>query len=469
VQFDLRRVAETLNRAALETRPRSHWRYYELLPVDNEWIRDHANTSALGTVGWTPMIEAPRLALALGIRRLRLKDDGRNPSGSFKDRPSSLAVGLAMCHLTRSALNPPPYAPVWRYRPEKDLGKIAERLDDWAAEASGGIAPPRGSSAIACASTGNAASSLACAAASMGMVCYIFVSKICPDGKLAQLLAYGATVFKVMDTYAAAYELCNQACARFGWYNRNCAINPYLVEGKKTGGLEVAEQCADDPPDWVAASVGDGCSIAGIHKGLVEMKTIGVIDWSAKLLGVQAAGVAPVVEVWHRFETGGTGGKVTGYKPVPQQGDTGWKPVPQQDSGSKPVPQRDTGWKPVPHKQGTTYADSINCPVPRNLRKAVNAVRDSGGAYVAVADEQIMEAVRVTGRLTGVFAEPAAAATVAGVAEARRRGSIGADADVVAMITGNGLKDVVGAMKAVGKAHEIAADLGAVERVVNSE
>jgi len=280
-----------------------------------------------------------------------------------------------------------------------------------------------GAKSIACASTGNAASSLGRAAASAGMACYIFVPKSCPDGKLAQLLAYGACVFKVMGTYAEAYELCNQACREFGWYNRNCAINPYLVEGKKTGGLEVAEQCADDPPDWVAASVGDGCSIAGVAKGLGEMKAIGVVGWSARMLGVQAAGVAPVVEA---IRTG------------------------RLDRGGG----------------GTTYADSINCPVPRNWRKAVNAVRDSGGAYVTVSDEQIMEAVRATGRLTGVFAEPAAAASVAGIAEARRRGLLNEKSSAVAMITGNGLKDIVGAIRAVGGPNEIRPELGEVRRVV---
>src|SRR5881398_2422620 len=120
-----------------------------------------------------------------------------------------------------------------------------------------------------------------------GLPCYIFVAKFVPQGKLAQLLAYGATVFRVQGTYGEAYELCNQACEKFGWYNRNAAINPYLVEGKKTGGLEVAEQCADDPPDWIAANVGDGCSIAGMYKGIAEMKAIGVTNWSAKMLGVQ--------------------------------------------------------------------------------------------------------------------------------------------------------------------------------------
>ncbi|TWT44037.1 Threonine synthase [Phycisphaerae bacterium RAS1] len=373
VQFDLPRARATLTRASLAQRERSHWRYRELLPID-------AKSFVPASVGWTPLIEAPRLAKALGVRRVRLKDEGRNPTGSFKDRPSSVAVNHALA---------------------------------------------RGAATVACASTGNAASSLAGCAAAAGLACNIFVSKLVPDAKLAQLLAYGARVFKVMGSYADAYELCSRACARYGWYNRNAAVNPWLVEGKKTGGLEVAEQCADDPPDWVACSVGDGCSIAGVHKGLAQMREIGVIDWRTRMLGVQAERAAPILRASRegRLDRSGTGG---------------------------------------------TYADSIDVPVPRNWRKAVNAVRESGGAFVAVSDEKIMEAVRLTGALTGVFAEPAAGAAAAGVSEARRHGVLSETSDVVVMITGNGLKDVAGALRAVGKPHEIPPEFDAVVRVVEA-
>jgi threonine synthase len=382
VQYDLAAARRTLTRAVLASRPFSHWRYAELLPLDGP------PPAALQNIGWSPIIEAPRLATALGVGRIRLKDEGRSASASFKDRASSVGVAHAI-----------------------QLGK----------------------NEIGCASTGNAASSLAHCAAAVGLRCNIFVPQSVPEGKLAQLLAYGARVFKVMGSYAQAYELCTQACAKFGWYNRNCAINPYLVEGKKTGGMEVAEQCADDPPEWVAVSVGDGCTIAGIYKGIAQMKAVGIIGWNAKMLGVQAAGVAPIAEVCRRVAEGAAIEKIT----------------------LKDLKSRDT-----------TYADSINCPVPRNWRKAVNAIRESGGACVTVSDEQIMEAVRVTGRESGVFAEPAAAAAVAGIAEARRTGILNENSNVVAMITGNGLKDIAGALRAVGKPHEVKAELGEIERVL---
>jgi len=385
VQYDLDRAAETLTRRSLTQRTRSHWRYRELLPLDDEFCPTD------GVVGWTPLIEAPRLAKALGVARVRLKDDGRNPSGSFKDRASSVGVAHA-----------------------RQLGFTQ----------------------IACASTGNAASSLAYCAAAAGLQANIFVSEIIPAGKLAQLLAYGARVFKIRGTYADAYELCTKTCEHFGWYNRNCAINPYLVEGKKTGGLEIAEQCADDPPDWVVCSVGDGCSIAGVHKGLMQMKSVGIIAWQTHMLGVQAAGVAPIAHVWDRFLTG-------------------------QDDLRHGLP---------PSSQyHDTYADSINVPAPRNWRKALSAVKQSDGTFVTVADEQIRQAVRDTGRLTGIFAEPAAAAAVAGIAEARWQGRIDSQASVVAVITGNGLKDIDGAMQAVGKPHEIPAELDHVMRIVETQ
>ncbi|UCG17741.1 MAG: threonine synthase [Phycisphaerales bacterium] len=375
VWFDLDRAARTLTRESLAKRPRAHWRYRELLPLDDT---DHPVVTG---VGWTPMIEVPRLAEALEIGRLRLKDEGRSGSGSFKDRASSIGVARAMQERATS---------------------------------------------VACASTGNAASSLAYCTAVAGLRAEIFVPHNVPEGKLAQLLAYGARVFRVGGSYAQAYDLCTRACDRFGWYNRNCAVNPYLVEGKKTGGLEVAEQCADDPPDWVVCSVGDGCSIAGVYKGLAQMEAIGIVAWRTRMLGVQAEGAAPIAAAWRTGEF-------------------------------------------VRSADGDTYADSINVPVPRNWNKALRAVRDSDGAYVTVTDAEIMAAVRLTGRLAGVFAEPAAAAAVAGIAAARRQGIVDNRSDVVAMITGNGLKDTTGALRAVPGPHDVPPDLDRVVHIVEHD
>ena len=328
-------------------------------------------------VGDTPLVEAPRLAKALGLDRLRLKDDGRNPSGSFKDRASWVGAALA-----------------------------------------------RGRTA-ACASTGNAASSLAAMTAALGSPSVIFVPRRAPAPKLAQLKVFGATVFRVDGTYDEAYDLCTQAIARLGWYDRNAAVNPYLVEGKKTCGLELGEALGlpDEDADWVAVSVGDGCTITAIWKGLREMYALGLLSRLPKLLGVQAAGSPAIFREWM---------------------DGG-------DDGPARAPSASTA---------ETVADSICVGVPRNWRRAVRAVDESGGRMVLVSDGEIDAALRSTARLGGVYGEPAAAAAVAGLSRAVKEGHVTGSA--VAVITGSGLKDVAGAQRAGGEPIDVPPELGAV-------
>lgn len=369
VEYDLDRVARSLTRDALAGRPRDHWRFQELIPVV-------PGTRPPLHVGWTPVYDAPRLAQAAGLRTVRLKDDGRNPTASFKDRASSVGVAKAL---------------------------------------------EAGARTIACASTGNAASSLAGMAASVGLKSVIFVPERAPEPKVTQLLIFGANVVKVKANYDETWELCQKACARWGWYNRNCAVNPYLVEGKKTAGLEIAEQCAGDLPDWVVFSVGDGCTLAGAWKGLREMRQIGLIDRAPRMLGVQAEGAQPVVQAFRRKAA---------LVPGPAQ----------------------------------TLADSICVGHPRNWRKAVKAVEDSHGAMIAVSDAEILEAMRLCARLGGVFGEPAGVASLAGIVRARQEGILAAGDSVLAVITGNGLKDVRSAMEATGPAMMCEPDLSALER-----
>ena len=365
VQFDYPAIARRLTRRRLAGRfDQSHWRYRELLPIGAD-----APLPALA-VGWTPLTPAAPLARHLGVRTLFLKDDGRNATGSLKDRASSVGVVKA----------------------REKRRKI-----------------------IACASTGNAASSCAGMAASMGMRSVIFVPERAPEPKVTQLLIFGATVFRVRGSYEQAFQLCQQACERWGWYNRNSGINPYLVEGKKTVGLEIGEQLGWQPSDWVAVSVGDGCTIAGVWKAFREMKILGLTERAPRILGVQAEGAAPITTA---FRTG--------------------EPM-------RPI---------EPH----TLADSIAVGVPRNWKKAVLAVAESGGAMINASDEEILDAMRSTGRLTGVFAEPAAAPAVAGLRRALVEGTVGHRASVVAVITGNGLKDVQSARSAVTQPFDIAPD-----------
>jgi len=260
-------------------------------------------------------------------------------------------------------------------------------------------------------------------AASIGIRSVIFVPERAPEPKVTQLLIFGATVLRVLGSYEQAFQLCQKSCQRWGWYNRNSAINPYLVEGKKTAGLEIGEQLAWQAPDWVAVSVGDGCTIAGVWKGFRELRTLGLMDRAPRILGVQAAGAAPVTAC---FESGGP------LEPV------------------------------EPH----TIADSIAVGVPRNWKKAVMAVKEAGGAMINVSDDEILDAMRYTGRLAGIFAEPAAATAVAGLRRAVEEGIVGRRVTAVALITGNGLKDVQSALAAVGPPFEVSPDGSELEEIL---
>lgn len=372
VEYDYEAVQSRLTRATLRERPHDLWRYRELLPITNDATLPHLHT------GWTPIYNTPRLAQALGVREVFVKDEGRNPTGSFKDRASAIAVIKARAF---------------------------------------------GFQTVACASTGNAASSLAGMAAALGMPSYIFVPEHAPEAKIAQLLIFGAHVLKVRGSYDEAYELCSEACARYGWYNRNCAINAYLIEGKKTAGLEIAEQMAEHMPDWLVFAVGDGCTIAGVWKGLREMQRLGFIDRLPRLLGVQAEGAAPLVIAF------------------------------QTEQAPLQIAAR-------------TVADSICVGKPRNWRKATKAVRDSNGTMLAVRDEDILTALRLLAREAAVFGEPAGAAALAGLQKALQLGVIEKSARVLIAITGNGLKDVPSAMRAVAAPPVIAPKLESLAEVL---
>ena len=372
VRYDYERAARTLNPGSLAGRALDHWRYAELLPVSSTAAKPRLQ------IGWTPVYEVPRLAREVGAGRLFLKDDGRNPTNSFKDRASSVAVMKAQ---------------------------------------------EFGARTVACASTGNAASSLAGLSASVGIRSVIFLPEHAPEPKITQLLVFGATVVKVRGTYEEAIDLCRSACEKFGWYNRNSGTNPFCVEGKKTAGLEIAEQFGPSVPDWVVVSVGDGCTIGGIGKGLDEMHRLGLIPRVPRLLGVQAECARPIVDAF--------------------------------ESGSDLVPTA-----------ADTIADSIAVGTPRNWRRALARIKESGGSMIAVPDREILDAIRITARLGGVFGEPAGVAGVAGLRRGRDSGLIGSDESVLVVITGNGLKDIDSARRAAGEPISIAPDISALEHAL---
>ena len=334
------------------------WRYMEFLPVDGIGSRPRLR------VGGSPLYRADRLAKTLGVKTLYIKDDGQNPTASLKDRASAMAVVKA-----------------------EEAGKEI----------------------IACSSTGNAASSLAGNAAAAGHQTFIFVPARAPKGKVAQLMMFGAHVISVEGSYEDTFRLSAEAIDRWGWYNRNAAINPYLMEGKKTVSLEIAEQLGFRMPDYVAVSVGDGCTIAGVWKGFRDLYEAGFIDRLPRLISVQAEGCCPI---------------------------------------NTAAAAHTMKWKP---QEENTIADSIAVGVPRNPVKALRAIEESHGVAVNVSDEEILAAMRLLGREAGVFAEPAGAAGTAGVKKALETGLIGKDAEVVSLVTGNGLKDVNNAIRAAGE------------------
>lgn len=357
IVYDYGYIKASLTKEILASRrDNSMWRYRELLPIE-----ETTQPTPL-RVGWSPLYQADALAEQLGISRLYIKDDGINPTASLKDRASAMAVAKA-----REA----------------------------------------GAKVIACSSTGNAASSLAGNAAAAGLKTYIFVPSRAPKGKVAQLMTFGATVISVQGSYEETFELSKQAIERWGWYNRNAAINPYLSEGKKTVALEIMEQLDWLVPDYIAISVGDGCTIAGLWKGLKDLYAIGFIDRLPRLISAQAEGCCPLNRA---VETG-------------------------------------EPWRPM---EENTLADSIAVGVPRNADKALMAIQESKGLTVNVTDQEIMAAQRLLGRTCGVFGEPAGTAGTAGLKKLIEQGRIPPDATAVSVVTGNGLKDVANAIAACG-------------------
>nr|MBC7244264.1 threonine synthase [Chloroflexota bacterium] len=376
VVYDYRLIGQRMSKAHLaDNRDYSIWRYADLLPIaDRQWIPNLQ-------VGWTPLYYVPRLGAQMGLMHLYIKDDGRNPTASFKDRASAIGIAKAREH-------------------GKDI--------------------------MTAASTGNAASSLAGLAASVGLTTYIFVPERAPQAKVAQLLVFGANVIMVRGTYDEAFDLCLQASARYGWYSRNTAYNPYLSEGKKTAALEICEQLGWQPPDKIFVSVGDGCIIGGLWKGLRDLYALGFIERLPQLIGVQAEGSAVLVKAW-------------------QEGTETITPI-------------------VPN----TIADSISVGVPRDAIKALRAVRQTGGQFVAVSDEEILEAIRILGKGAGIFAEPAGATGFAGLRKMLQQGQINPEERIVVLVTGNGLKDVQSAIQAVGKPYVIEPTMEALHKLMSS-
>ncbi|MBN2540857.1 MAG: threonine synthase [Bacilli bacterium] len=366
IEFDYDEIKKVVNKEYFQNnRQQNIWRYLPFLTVEKTY------TNETLSVGWTPLYLAKNLGKKYKTNQLYIKDDGLNPTQSLKDRASIIACVKA-----------------------KELGLET----------------------ISCSSTGNAASSLAGNAAKMGLKTVIFVPERAPLGKLLQLKMYGATLIKVKGDYKATFNLSKAAIDHYGWYNRNAAINPHLVEGKKTVALEIAEQLEFKPTDWVIVSVGDGCTVGGVYKGFYDLYKVGMIARIPKILGIQSEGCSPFVDAFcdhHALE----------------------------------------------EAEENTIADSIAVGIPRNPVKGMNAIRKSKGTYLKVSDNSILDAMKELASSEGIFAEPAAAASVSGYIKARKENIIKDKESVTIIITGNGLKDQASAMKTIKDWVELKPDL----------
>ncbi len=287
-----------------------------------------------------------------------------------------------------------------------------------------------GAEVIVTASTGNAGAALAGMAAAVGHQSVIFAPKTAPPAKIAQLLIYGSRVILVDDNYDAAYQLSLQATEAFGWYNRNTGYNPFTTEGKKTAAFEIWETVIDqndlDRPLSVFVSVGDGNIISGLHKGFKDLHEIGLLGQMPRIFGCQSTGSAAIANAYQR------------------------------------------GTEDIQPVSADTLADSISVNLPSDGLRALRAATETDGAYIAVEDQAILQAVADLGKV-GIFAEPAGSTSYAGLKKARQEGLVGADDPVLVLNTGSGLKDVKAAREAAGEAPVIKPDLDEVKALFNEK
>jgi threonine synthase len=276
---------------------------------------------------------------------------------------------------------------------------------------------------VVTASTGNAASALAAVCAAAGLEAIIFVPATAPRAKLVQMLLHGAMVVPIRGSYDEAFRLSLEYTARESGLNRNTAYHPLTIEGKKTVALEVCAQNGMRLPDVMVISSGDGVILGGVYKACVDLRESGIITRLPRLMCVQAEQSDAI----HRYI-------LTGHY------------------SDAPSPR--------------TVADSISVRTPSNAHMARRAVLETGGMSVTVSDQEILEAQTTLARISGVFAEPAAAATVAGARKLRTRDAIAPDEQVVLLITGHGLKDVDAARQNLFVPDPVDPDIEAVRRFI---
>jgi threonine synthase len=348
-RYDLAAAAKALTPASLATRPWNLWRYAEILPV-----RDAARRLTLGE-GGTPLMPAAALGRAAGVPRLLVKDEGLNPTGSFKARGLAVAVSRA-----------------------RELGATV----------------------LAIPSAGNAASALAAYAARGGLAAHVFMPQDAPAATRLECAAYGATVTLVAGLIDDAGRLVREQAAARGWFDVSTLREPYRAEGKKTMGIELAEQLGWRLPDAIVYPTGGGTGIVGMWKAFAELETMGLIGPKRpKMVVVQAAGCAPLVRAFAAGE------------------------------------RHARRWE-----EAATVAAGLRVPAAIADYLILDTVRASGGTALTVDDAELLAGMRQAARLEGLSLSPEAGAAIAALPKLRASGALAAGDEVVVFATGSGLK-----------------------------
>ena len=267
------------------------------------------------------------------------------------------------------------------------------------------FAKENGLDTIVAASTGNAGSSLAGICASQHQKAIIFVPASAPKAKLTQICMYGAQLIPVDGSYDDAFELSIEATKKFGWYNRNTAYNPFTIEGKKIVAFEIFQQMKRELPDRVFVPVGDGCIISGVYKGFEDLLKLGLIDKIPTIVALQS-----------------------------EKSDNIIRNLESDTFISKP---------------SNTIADSIAVDIPRNFWMTRKYIKQYEGEWISVTDEEIISASKILSENTGIFAEPAAAASFAGMLKYHSQEKIDENSKNVVLLTGSGLKDLNAVQKII--------------------
>ena len=349
VRYDLPRLGREVSRGELDRRAANMWRFNELLPVS-----DPAAVISLGE-GGTPLLEAATLARQVGVRRLLIKEEGLNPTGSFKARGIAAAVSKA-----------------------------------WEMGAAGFTMP----------SAGNAAGAAAAYCARAGTPVQVFMPRDAPDANKKESILAGAELHLVDGLISDAGRIAVRIAAEQGLFDLSTLKEPCRAEGKKTMVLEIAQQLGWRMPDAIVYPTGGGTGIIGMYKGFQELLELGWIEGKPpRFYAVQADGCQPIVKAW-----------------------------------------RDGADTAEPWAEAATRADGLRVPAPFADYLILRAIRDTGGAAVAVGDEAMIDAMHRLAAAEGIIACPEGAATLVGLERLLADGSIAADEEVVLLNTGSGYK-----------------------------